>query len=67
MLDDSFDYTNFNNLEEQWVHYEGELQHDLKEGHGTIMLENGEWFEGEFHNDRINGEGKFVNLEGESI
>lgn len=31
------------------------------------MLENGEWFEGEFHNDRINGEGKFTNLEGETI
>jgi hypothetical protein len=38
MLDDTFDYTNFNNLEEQWVYYEGELEHDLKEGHGTIML-----------------------------
>jgi hypothetical protein len=31
------------------------------------MLENGEWFEGGFHEDKINGKGKFVNLEGEII
>ncbi len=31
------------------------------------MLENGEWFEGGFHEDKINGKGKFVNLEGEVI
>lgn len=31
------------------------------------MLENGEYFEGDFHSDRINGQGKFINLEGEII
>jgi hypothetical protein len=31
------------------------------------MLENGEWFEGEFYEDKINGKGKFANLEGEVI
>lgn len=67
MLDDSFDYSNFNNLEEQWAYYEGELEHDLKEGHGIIMLENGEYFEGDFHADRINGHGRFTNLEGQVI
>ena len=48
MLDDSFDYTNFNNLEEQWLYYEGELKNDSKQGRGFIMLENGEYFEGNF-------------------
>lgn len=67
MLDGLFDYTDFNNLEEQWIYYQGELQHDLKQGHGIIMLENGEYFEGDFYADRINGQGKFVNLEGETI
>lgn len=38
MLDESFDYTNFNNLQEQWAYYEGQLRNDLKQGYGTIML-----------------------------
>lgn len=31
------------------------------------MLTNGEWFEGDFHNDRIQGFGKFFMLDGTVI
>jgi len=31
------------------------------------MLSNGEYFEGDFHNDRIQGLGKFYNCEGKVI
>jgi hypothetical protein len=35
------------------------LVKDTKEGRGKIKLTNGEFFEGDFHNDRIQGFGKF--------
>ncbi len=54
-----FDYTNFDLLEDYWQFYEGMLMHDTKEGRGRIRLSNGELFEGDFHNDRIQGFGKF--------
>ena len=41
--------------------------HDTKEGRGRIRLSNGEVFEGDFHNDRIQGFGKFHNLEGSVV
>ena len=33
---------------------------DSKEGYGKIVLGNGEFYEGYFSGDRLNGEGKFV-------
>jgi len=36
---------------------------DTKEGRGKIKLSNGETFEGDFHNDRIQGFGKFYTLD----
>ena len=66
-LTTSFDYTNFDLLEDFWDYYEGMLMHDTKEGRGRIRLSNGEVFEGDFHNDRIQGFGKFHNLEGSVV
>ena len=40
---------------------------DTKEGRGKINLTNGEVFEGDFHNDRIQGFGKFYTIEGRVI
>ena len=34
----SFDYTNFDLLEDYWEYYEGMLVHDTKEGRGRIKL-----------------------------
>jgi len=54
-------------LEDYWLHYEGMLMKDTKEGRGKIRLCNGELFEGDFHVDRIQGFGKFHTLDGKVI
>jgi hypothetical protein len=43
------------------------LVSDTKEGRGKIKLSNGEIFEGDFHNDRIQGFGKFYTINSEVI
>jgi hypothetical protein len=67
ILDSPFDYTNFELLEDYWEYYEGMLVRDTKEGRGMIKLSNGELFEGDFHNDRIQGFGKFHTIDGGTI
>ena len=66
-LDVGFDYTNFDLLENYWVYYEGMLVSDTKEGRGKIQLSNGETFEGDFQNDRIQGFGKFYNIDKKTL
>lgn len=66
-LHESFDFTNFELLEDYWEYYEGMLVRDTKEGRGKIKLSNGEFFEGDFHNDRIQGFGKFTTRENKVI
>ena len=60
-----FNNRNFNQLDEQWQHYEGSLVSDSKEGFGKIVLGNGEQYEGYFSSDRLNGEGKFTRKDGD--
>ena len=55
----SFDFTDFNQIDDEWVKYEGDLQHDAKEGHGRLYLTNGEAYEGQFSKDMVHGEGTF--------
>ena len=43
------------------------LSKDTKEGRGRIKLSNGEVFEGDFHEDKIQGFGKFHSLDGTVI
>ena len=43
------------------------LSKDSKEGRGRIKLSNGEVFEGDFHQDKIQGVGKFHSLEGKVV
>ena len=40
---------------------------DSKEGIGKLVLSNGEFYEGEFENDRINGKGRFVGGDGQVV
>jgi len=40
-LHGTFDFTDFNKLDEEWIKYEGELKHDAKEGIGKLYLTNG--------------------------
>ena len=43
------------------------LSKDTKEGRGRIKLSNGEVFEGDFHEDKIQGFGKFRGLDGKVV
>lgn len=47
-LTTTFDYKNFEEIEEYWIKYEGkntiyigQFRNDKKEGHGSLMLTNG--------------------------
>lgn len=37
---------------------------DLKEGFGRLKLSNGELYEGEWKNDRVDGRGRFITIRG---
>lgn len=66
-LDNGFDYTNFDLLDDYWDFYEGMLANDTKQGRGRIKLTNNEIFEGDFHLDRIRGYGKFLKEDGQVV
>lgn len=59
-----FDYRNFTLIEDKWLSYEGEFENDSKHGKGKINLTNGEYFEGAFDYDMIEGYGAFHTLNG---
>jgi hypothetical protein len=42
--------------------YSGDLVHDCKEGFGKLTLSNGEFYKGEFKDDKPNGKGFFSGL-----
>jgi len=58
-MQEGFDYTNFDNLGESWVKYEGDFKDDAKDGVGTLYLVNGDKFFGSFVNDRVHGKGSY--------
>ncbi len=58
-INGTFDFTDFNQLDDEWVRYEGDLKNDAKEGFGVLVLTNGEVYEGEFVNDTVHGKGTF--------
>jgi hypothetical protein len=41
-IEGSFDYTDFNQLDDEWIKYEGDLKNDAKEGVGRLYLTNGD-------------------------
>ena len=63
----SFDFTNFDYLQDHWDSYEGDFVNDYKEGHGTLILVNGEKYVGEFKQDMIHGRGTFYKITNENV
>ncbi|CAD8089440.1 unnamed protein product [Paramecium primaurelia] len=63
-LQESFDYRDFDNVEDYWIKYSGNFDQDNKEGQGTLYLTNGERFVGTFQKDFINGPGIFYCMNG---
>jgi hypothetical protein len=59
-----FDCRDFNQLEEEWMTYEGALSRDKKHGLGVLILSNGERYEGQFNEDHIEGKGTFFRSNG---
>ena len=47
------------------MRYEAELKSDAKEGRGKLVLTNGEFYEGEFAQDAVHGNGVFHSGKGE--
>jgi len=66
-LNGQYDYSNFDNVGDYWVKYEGEFSNDNKEGSGVLHLANGERFEGKFKDDMVNGRGLFYSATGRVI
>lgn len=62
-LEGTFDYANFNKIQDYWLRYEGDFKMDMKDGFGTIYFTNGEQFSGTFVNDMIHGYGTFTTLD----
>ena len=59
------DFTNFNEVEANWIRYEGDFQDDGKDGMGTIFFVDGSKYVGEFKDDMIDGKGSFFGVNGE--
>ncbi|KAL4475150.1 hypothetical protein ABPG74_001846 [Tetrahymena malaccensis] len=66
-LNQPYDFSDFDNVEEYWTKYEGQFKDDNKEGYGTLFLSNGEKFVGTFFKDFVNGEGTFYTLNGDVL
>ncbi len=57
-----FNFTDFNELTEEWISYEGDLLQDQKHGRGCLVLSNGEQYRGEFYADKIHGQGNYITM-----
>eukprot|EP01017_Pseudomicrothorax_dubius_P020574 TRINITY_DN223_c0_g1_i5.p1 TRINITY_DN223_c0_g1~~TRINITY_DN223_c0_g1_i5.p1 ORF type:complete len:481 (-),score=87.76 TRINITY_DN223_c0_g1_i5:338-1780(-) len=64
---DNFDYSDFGKLGDRWSSYRGDFHEGVKEGKGTLVLSNGERFEGSFMADAVHGEGTFTRRSGETV
>lgn len=58
---------NFDDLGENWDHYEGYFKDDFKEGLGTLYLRNGDKLVGKFKFDYVHGKGAYYKKSGEVI
>ena len=67
ILNNSFDYKNFENVKNYWEKYEGDFTNDQKNGHGIWYLSNGEKYAGSFQNDHVHGYGTFYMNNGDII
>lgn len=62
-----YNYENFDNLDDYWAYYEGNLSSDRRHGVGMIKFSNNEIFKGTFDEDVVEGEGKFFTFDGKVI
>lgn len=67
LLQEPFDYSNFDNLGDYWVRYEGGFLDDNKEGFGVLFFTNGDRFEGEFQQDMVHGKGTYIFANGQGF
>lgn len=63
----SFDYRDFDTLENHWRKYEGEFLGGKMHGLGTLTLFNNERYVGKFKYDKVHGAGVFHKRNGETI
>lgn len=63
-LNHSFNYADWDDVDQFWVKYEGHFIDDNKHGKGKLFLSNGETFQGHFDRDLISGEGTFCRSDG---
>ncbi|CAD8209214.1 unnamed protein product [Paramecium octaurelia] len=61
-LNESFDYNDFTSVMNYATRYEGYVKNKKKHGSGTLYLSNYEYFQGNFVNDLIEGQGQFYTL-----
>ena len=64
ILREKINYMDFGRFNDAWVMYEGEFYKGKKQGVGVMIMGNGEKFEGQFKEDRIEGKGKFHKSDG---
>ena len=55
------------NMGKCWREYKGYLMDDKKNGKGVLSFGSGEKFEGDFRDDRIEGEGEFFRKDGKVV
>ncbi|CAD8122921.1 unnamed protein product [Paramecium sonneborni] len=67
LLQECFDYRDFDNVEDYWSKYSGNFEMDNKEGQGSLHLTNGERFVGGFQRDCVNGKGVFYSMGGKMM
>jgi hypothetical protein len=54
-------------LEKAWIKYEGGFKQEKKNGFGVILFGDGSRFEGNFNDDMIDGNGKYVSKDGKNV
>ncbi|CAK67124.1 unnamed protein product (macronuclear) [Paramecium tetraurelia] len=67
ILNEAFDYNDFTNVMNYATRYEGQVKNKKKHGPGTLYLSNNEYFQGNFVNDLIEGQGQFYTLNKSTI
>jgi serine/threonine protein kinase len=62
-----FDYSNFDNLQDYWIRYEGDFVNDNKDGVGILYITNGERYQGAFKDDMVHGRGAYMSGDGRKV
>ena len=63
----TFDYTNFDNISDYWIRYEGDFNNDNKGGNGLLFITNGDKYQGNFKDDMVDGKGQYIFADGRKM